>query len=425
MKAEVLNIENLNFEITMARLSKIKMMMTVVAAGALLCAIGCGGSGSSATQQSSSNTVTSSGNNVLSISVNAGPAGNYANGAFASVTVCTPGTTTCQAIDGILVDTGSSGLRILSSALSTTLTQQKAADGNPVVECLPFVSGYTWGPVQTADVTLGSETASSVPIQVISETDYPVPTACSDFGTSQNSLSALGANGILGVGNFPEDCGDACVSTGSANPKLYYECPASGCTVVGEALTNQVANPVALFATDNNGVIIELPVANAPEATLTGSLVFGIGTESNNALGSAKVYSVDDYGNFITSYKNQSYNQSFIDSGSNGLYFLNSTTAGITACSDANFFYCPSTTENLSATTAGSTGSPSSTIDFSVGNADDMFNSNPNANVFPELAGPNSLDGFDWGLPFFYGRNVFTAIYGKSTPGGTGPYWAY
>lgn len=399
-------------------------MMTVVAGAAVMCTIGCGGGSSSATQQSS-NTVTTSGNNVLSISVNSGPLGNYANGAFANVTVCTPGTSTCQTIDGILVDTGSSGLRILSSALSTTLTQQKAADGNPVVECLPFVSGYTWGPVQTADVQLGGETASSVPIQIISESDYPLPTACSDFGTSENSLSALGANGILGVGNFPEDCGDACVTTGSSNPSLYYECPASGCTVVGEALANQVANPVALFATDNNGVIIELPAASAPEVTLTGSLVFGIGTESNNALGSAKVYSVDDYGNFITSYSNQTYNQSFIDSGSNGLYFLDSTVTGIPACSDANYFYCPSSTENLSATTSGSTGSPSTSISFSVGNADDMFNSNPNANVFPELAGPNSIDGFDWGLPFFYGRNVFTAIYGKSTSGGTGPYWAY
>lgn len=53
---------------------------------------------------------------------------------------------------------------------------------------------------------------------------------------------------------------------------------------------------------------------------------------------------------------------------------------------------------------------------------DDLFNDNPTAFVFEDLAGPKSLDGFDWGLPFFYGRNVFTAIEGQSTPGGTGPY---
>jgi hypothetical protein len=32
---------------------------------------------------------------------------------------------------------------------------------------------------------------------------------------------------------------------------------------------------------------------------------------------------------------------------------------------------------------------------------------------------------FDFGLPFFYGRNVFTAIEGKNTAGGLGPYFAY
>ncbi|MEO5671342.1 MAG: DUF3443 family protein, partial [Ramlibacter sp.] len=32
---------------------------------------------------------------------------------------------------------------------------------------------------------------------------------------------------------------------------------------------------------------------------------------------------------------------------------------------------------------------------------------------------------FDWGLPFFFGRNVFVAFTGASTPRGIGPYWAY
>ncbi|MDQ1387146.1 MAG: hypothetical protein QOF56_600, partial [Acidobacteriaceae bacterium] len=51
--------------------------------------------------------------------------------------------------------------------------------------------------------------------------------------------------------------------------------------------------------------------------------------------------------------------------------------------------------------------------------------------AFSQLGGPDTFPGtktqsyFDWGLPFFYGRNVYTAIETKSTPGGTGPYWAY
>ena len=58
-----------------------------------------------------------SASNVQSIAVNGGPSGNYANGLFTSVTVCVPGSSNCQNISGVLVDTGSFGLRLLSSAL--------------------------------------------------------------------------------------------------------------------------------------------------------------------------------------------------------------------------------------------------------------------------------------------------------------------
>jgi hypothetical protein len=393
--------------------------MVVIACAAVLFTVACGGT------SHSNGGGGNPGSNVQAISVTLGPDGNYANGAFTGVTVCAPGTSTCQTIDGVLVDTGSSGLRILSSVLTTALPQQKASDGNPVVECLPFVSGYTWGPVQTADVKIAGEKASSLAIQVLSDTAFTVPSACANNGKSMDTLSALGANGILGVGVFVQDCGGACVAKGPSNPALYYECPASGCVVVGEALSQQVGNPVAFFSTDNNGVIVELPAVSGPQASVSGSIIFGIGTQSNNGLGGAKVYTVDASANFVTTYNNQSYNQSFIDSGSNGLYFLTSGITGIPVCSDATSFYCPTTTKNLSAVNSGSNGGASGTVNFSVANADALFKNNPNASVFDQLAGPNSLSGFDWGLPFFYGRNVFTAIEGRNTPGGTGPYWAY
>ncbi len=400
----------------------------VVACGALLFAGACGGSGSTSTPSptpSPTPTPTPTGSNVQAITVNAGPPGaNYANGAFTSVTVCVPGTSTCQTIDGVLVDTGSSGLRLLASALTISLPQQTSA-GNPVYECLPFVIGYTWGPVQTADIEMASEKASSVPIQVISGSP-PSSSPCTPPNENSDSVASLGANGIVGVGTFPQDCGDGCATTGPSNPDLYYECPSSGssCTVVAESLAQQVQNPVALFSTDNNGVIIELPAVTAPEATLSGSLIFGIGTQSNNGLNGATVYPMaptgPNTGDFTTTLNGTVYDQSFIDSGSNGFFFPSS----IPVCS-AGDFYCPSSTENLSATNAGYAGTPTGTVNFSVANADDLFNDNPTATVFSQLAGPSTIDSFDWGLPFFYGRNVYTAIYGASTPGGTGPYWAY
>lgn len=392
--------------------------------GWLCLVVACGGGGNKSTL--APQTITSSGSNVATISVNAGAVG-YVDGAFASVTVCIPGTSTCQTIDDVLVDTGSSGLRILSSALTLALPQQNASDGNPVVECLPFVGSYTWGPVQTANIQLAGETANSAPIQVIN-TNYSVPTQCSDVGPSAETLDTLGANGILGIGLFPQDCGTYCeqVQTAAGAINLYYECSSTtSCQPVAESLAQQVVNPVTLFATDNNGVIVELPsVPGGAAASVTGSLVFGINTQSNNQLGSTTVYTADPTsGNFSTTFQGNAYTDAaFIDSGSNGYFFA----SNITQCSSnvAPGFYCPSSTENLSATTVGMN-QASGTVDFSVANAGNLF-ANTDDYAFGDLGGTytgNPVE-FDWGLPFFFGRNVYVAIEGQNAPGGA-PYWAY
>ena len=144
------------------------------------------------------------------------------------------------------------------------------------------------------------------------------------------------------------------------------------------------------MASDNNGVIIELPsVAATGAPSVSGSLVFGIGTESNNGLGNATVFTADpNTGDFTTIYNGQSYSSSFIDSGSNGLYFLDSKTVGIPTCPHPNQkFYCPSMPTALSATTKGLNGAME-TVDFSVANANTLFSSPANF-VFNDLAGPN------------------------------------
>ncbi len=386
-------------------------------------AASCGGGGSHA--NTVTNTVVTTGSNVQPISVNAGPTGNYANGVFTSVTVCVPSTTNCQTIDSVLVDTGSYGLRLLSSAgggaLTLALPQQNASDGNPIGECAGFVSGLTWGPVKTADITLSGEQASNLPLQVIDPTFATVPATCAASGVPEDdTLQALGSNGILGIGPFAQDCGSACAATGATNPGLYWDCASTSCQVTAEALTEQVQNPVPLFATDNNGVIIELPSLSGSAASLMGSLVFGIGTQSNNALGSAAIFPLDSSGEFSTTFKGQTY-PAFVDSGSNAYFFLNTNLTGLPACSASSGFYCPASQTNLTATTVS--GSTTANITFAVANADTLFSTASNA-VFGPLAGPNP-GTFDWGLPFFFGRNVFTAIESKTTPGGAGPYWAY
>ena len=135
------------------------------------------------------------------------------NSLYTSVEVCVPGNASqCQTIGGILVDTGSSGLRLLSSAVSLSLPRATGPTSNPLAECLQFSNSSTWGSVKTGDVKLAGETASGVPIQIIGDTSAgKVPKACTNGGfPANNDLESLGANGILGVGNFVQDCGPAC-----------------------------------------------------------------------------------------------------------------------------------------------------------------------------------------------------------------------
>src|ERR1700730_18994843 len=76
-----------------------------------------------------------------------------------------------------------------------------------------------------------------------------------------------------------------------------------GLTCVAESATTaqQLPNPVTLLATDNNGVILQLPPVPAAGASIpTGLLVVGIGTETNNGLSGATKMSADPFTGCIT-----------------------------------------------------------------------------------------------------------------------------
>jgi hypothetical protein len=187
-----------------------------------------------------------------------------------------------------------------------------------------------------------------------------------------------------------------------------------------------------MFTTDNNGTIIELPgISNTGAPTVSGSLVFGIGTQSNNGLKGATPLTADANGNFGAQFNGTQYT-AFIDSGTNILGILDAGTLGIPTCASPNdSFYCPGAPNNnalnlrnLTAINFDSLGDQS-TVNFGIANAEFLFGSNGGANfAFNDLGGPNS-GMFDWGLPFFYGRNVFTAIENQNTPIGAGPFFAY
>jgi hypothetical protein len=403
-----------------------KLVLSLGLSAGLLVLASCGGSSGGSSTSTNSTPV----NNTQTIEVNLGPANNYVNGLFTDVTICVPGSSNCQTLDNVLVDTGSVGLRILSSQVTLSLPAISDSNGNGLQECLAFADGsYVWGPVQAADIQMAGEKAASVPLQIINapNTGFAVPSQCvSGGGANEGTVTALAANGILGVGNFQQDCGGACTAASSQVPALYYLCPNSVCQSTSVPLANQLQNPVWLFPQDNNGVLISLPSIPADGAqTVSGSLIFGIGTQSNNGLSAAQVYTTDAYGDFQTTYNNIAYGQSYIDSGSNAFYFLDARTLGIPDCSDNAGFYCPASTINYTATNTGLNGTTAQ-VSFRIANADALFNANNASNAaFNDLGGDNA-GSFDWGLPFFFGRNVFVGIEGQTGPNGVvGPYWAY
>jgi hypothetical protein len=408
-------------------------------ASALLLGLGAGCGGETGLGH---NIIAAPADNVAAISVDFGlPGIPYLNGLFATVTVCVPGTSDCQNIDHVLVDTGSSGLRLLGSVLTLALSTATDNGGAVLAECSQFVSGFAWGPLATADLRIASEQASNLTIQVINEQAFPVPSDCTGVGV--NSAADLGFNGILGIGSSPQDCGADCeapLGARSANPGIYYACPSKtggGCQATVIPVLQQVSNPVALFSRDNNGTIIELPaisVTGAPE--VHGALVFGIGTRENNGLDRATVMPVSSSGGtFLTSYPPKGTpSMAFVDSGSNGIYFLDSGSTRIPTCpGNYSVFYCPASTLNLSARNQDARGLVSVTVDFSIARATSLLASRTNC-AFDNVGGPSTDPSagtinlgayFDWGLPFHFGRNVFTALEGKSTPAGLGPFVAF
>ena len=415
--------------------SKRIVLLTLVSVAVLGSA--CGGSLGSASGDGSSSAGMAngvalpsvSGNNVLPITVNGTlcAANSYSNKPCVSVTICSPGQANCQTISDILLDTGSYGLRVFKSALDPALAGALApvtSGTKQVAECVQFGDGSSdWGQVEMASVVLGGEPAVSVPIQVIDSTFGSLPSGCSN---ADQGPADAGFNGILGVGLFGEDCGDTC-ATASDNG-MYYGCTGSTCAGQAVAGANQVSNPVALLPQDNNGVVVALPaVPLGGVPYVDGYLMLGIGTQSNNIPSGAKAYLADpSSGEFTTSYNGKPY-QSFLDTGSNAYYFT--AASGISTCGtydgeDLSEWYCPQSTENLSATNIAYGSTSGVAVSFQLGSFLSLATSSNS--VFVELGGTGDGSEFDWGLPFYFGRNVYVGFEGMAASGlGIGPYWAY
>jgi hypothetical protein len=287
-----------------------------------------------------------------------------------------------------------------------------------------FGSGTDWGRVQTVDIVLGGEPAVLVPIHVIDPTfagqynsaGQPASNICGVALVDSSPLQA-GFNGILGVGLFPFDSG------------TYYNCAPLPCAAVAVSPSQQVQNPVGLLPVDNNGVIVALPsVPASGSPSLTGSLILGIGTASNNQPSGVTVLPTDSSGEIVTHFNPSpgvsTQEAGIFDSGSSVIYFSDSSLSIPLCPGSLSFLYCPSSPLNFSAVNTELSGSPSSLVSFQIANPMALLSSG-NA-VISNIGGPAFSTGvFDWGLPFFFGRTVYVGLSGKTSVLGTGPFWAY
>ena len=296
-----------------------------------------------------------------------------------TLTICVPNTSTCKDVPNILVDIGSTGLR-LSHTLSIASELPQESENGPVTECYGFVSGYNYGPVVKATVTLAQQTVN-VPVQ-ISDSQIPAPSSCVAMFNSSAPFEPT-FNGILGL-LFPQD-----------DDGFYYE-GGSGPTTISTTL--MVQNPVFLLEPpENNGVLLSnFPTVSPTQGALSvsGLLTFGTGSISG-------LSELDTSNGIITAKYNESSLKAYFDSGSNGFFIDNPT---IPTCSSSSLtgFFC-GTANKQSAELTGTNGT-SLTLNFSIESAQTLFFTGNQD--FSSLGGP--MPGyFDAGFPaFLYGFTI-------------------
>ncbi|WP_449369913.1 DUF3443 domain-containing protein [Thiomonas sp.] len=410
------------------RLRRRLMRLAAPAALAGLLLTGCGGGSSSPPPASPSVALSNpaSGSNVVTLSIRqleSNTATITANTPYVAVKVC-DASGNCQTLPDVMVDTGSAGLRLFANKVALPLPGIPSGNGM-LAACAQFASGYAWGSMHLATVQIGGEvTTSPIPIQFMNDPSlHAAPSTCAAQGIDFAARFAPVANGILGIGNFIHDCGAGCAAaTPAANrPAMYYRCTGGDCTETSAELSQQGTNPISAFAVDNNGSMLNLPAVPTPggAASATGTLVFGIGTQPNNALpAGAEIFPIAQDA-YISGRIDGVAGRGFIDSGSNG-YFLD-LDASVTRCTPnaASSWYCPGSPVALTVQLNGA----SSAQTLVIGNAQAMFDTQFTA--LPALGGTAAVAHFaDLGLPFFYGRPIATGLEGKLTSAPYG-YWAF
>jgi hypothetical protein len=112
---------------------------------------------------------------------------------------------------------------------------------------------------------------------------------------------------------------------------------------------------------------------------------------------------------------------SFIDSGSGSLFFNDNN---LTACSSTGVaagYYCPGNKTSVSAVAISAAIASAPNLNLTLGNAEYLFNENNGIDaVFNNIGSPAGTvlpNSFDFGMPFFFGRSVYTGFEQKTHKG--------
>jgi hypothetical protein len=335
------------------------------------------------------------------------------NTAFVSVKICEPHTGTCRVIDKIKLDTGSTGLRIRSDALSGLhLPTLRTPAKEVITACMGMAGGVGYiGTLSRADINLGDEQASNATFQVVDPTMTVKGASCPSFPID-------GRNGILGIGSLRS----------IPNGLHTYACLHGRCRAYLPLAGERAENIVAHLDRDNNGFIVRTPELSSPRNSQSGKIIFGLDTSANNRIASKlSRCSVAADGFMKLNYQGQPL-FTMLDTGTfSTLLPFQQTT--IEACKAGNGYLCPrSSTKFVSVSLLNVTGESCAKLNLPVRAYEPGTETQVRDHwALPDLATVNPLitNGFILGLPFFYGRDVYFVVEGQNTSLGRGPMVAF
>jgi len=340
------------------------------------------------------------------------PRGGF-NRMVVSITVCEPGTDRCATIDDVMVDTGSTGLRLEASAVPAWLRLPPllGPGSRPLAECLRFVHDAAWGPLVRADVRLGGLTARQLHVQVIDDADGAQPATCARSDVRPTS------NGTLGIGQHLFDCPGACRQSAEA-PGTFVKDGLTWVPLVGNIdQAYRLPNSISLLPVHDNGIVIDLPSPTGGGSEIVaGTLTIGVGTAGNNQLETSGIVRLDAAGRFTTVFDGKTFPASSIDSGTETYVF---DDALLPRCQGLAWAYCVTPARHFNAEMLGQDGTRT-TVGLEIGDYQARRNGHAGASDDVAEAAESQSNAFVWGAPFFLGRRVFLVMEGKSVPGASG-----